>query len=134
MFYLRYMPFVALGIITLIIVIMNVRKNRFSENESLFWTIAGLIMIFSPLYMGYVDRLALMVGVDYAPSLIFALTFIYVFFLLYRLSASTHRLNERIVELIQLNAIYENELRILREKNDTGSEKLLSNAQNDNRE
>ena len=116
MFYLRYITFAALGIITLIVVIMNVRKNRFSEKESLFWTIAGLIMILSPLYMNYVDRLAAMVGVDYAPSLIFALIFLYVFFLLYRQSATIHKMNESIIELIQLNAIYENELRTLREK------------------
>jgi len=116
MFYLRYIVFAILGVLTLIIVIMNVRKNRFSEKESLFWTIAGLIMILSPLYMNHVDRLAAMVGVDYAPSLIFALIFIYVFFMLYRQSAALHKQNERIVELIQLNAIYENELRTLREK------------------
>jgi len=116
MFYLRSITFATLGIITLIIVIMNVRKNRFSEKESLFWTIAGLLMILSPLYTNYVDRLAAMVGVHYPPSLIFALIFLYVFFLLYRQSAAIHKMNESIVELIQLNAIYENELRTLREK------------------
>jgi len=116
MFYLRYLPFVIIGVLTLIIVVMNVKKNNFSEKDSLFWTIAGLIMILSPLYMGYVDRLAHFVGVDYPPALIFALIFIYVFFLLYRLSAAAHKQNERITELIQLNAIYENELRILKEK------------------
>jgi len=116
MFYLRYITFAALGIITLIIVIMNVRKNRFSEKESFFWTVAGLVMILSPLYMDYVDKLSTMVGVAYPPSLIFALIFLYVFFLLYRQSASVHKMNESIVELIQLNAIYENELRALRKK------------------
>ena len=116
MFYLRYFTFVIIGIITLIIVLVNVKKNRFSEKESLFWAIAGLIMILSPLYMDYIDALSTMVGVDYPPSLIFALTFIYVFFLLYRQSAAVHKLNERVIELIQLNAIYENELRLLNEK------------------
>ena len=116
MFYLRYMPFVALGLVTLIIVVVNVKKNKFSEKESFFWTIAGLIMTFSPLYMGYVDRFADLVGVDYPPALIFAFIFIFVFFLIYRLSATVHKLNERIIELIQLNAIYENELRALKEK------------------
>jgi len=116
MMYLRYVPFFLIGILTLIIVVRNVRKNRFSEKESLFWTIAGLIMALSPFYMGYIDRLAALVGVDYAPALIFALAFIFVFFLLYRLSAAAHRQNERVVELIQLNSIYENELRVLKEK------------------
>ena len=61
--------------------------------------------------MGYIDRLAVMVGVAYAPSFIFALLFIFVFFLLYRQTATVHSLNEKITELIQLNAIYERELK-----------------------
>jgi hypothetical protein len=113
---LRYIPFVAIGLFTLIIMIRNVIRNRFSEKESLFWTVAGLIMVASPFYMGYVDRFSNMLGVTYAPSLIFALLFVFVFFLLYRLSATIHRLNERLVELIQLNAIYENELRTLKKR------------------
>jgi len=115
---LRYMPFVVIGIITLIIVIRNVIRKKFSETDSLFWTIAGLIMIFSPSYMGFIDRTAMFFGVAYAPSLIFALLFLFVFLLLFRQSATVHTLNERILELIQLNAIYEKELRILKEKID----------------
>jgi len=107
---------VIIGLLTLIILIINVRKNKFSEKESLFWAIAGMIMILSPLYMDHVDKLASLVGVEYAPSLIFALVFLFVFFLLYRQSATIHKMNERIIELIQLNAIYENELRVLKEK------------------
>ena len=125
---LRYITFVVLGIITLAVVVMNVRKKKFSEKESLFWTIAGLIMVLSPIYMDYIDNLARAVGVDYAPSLIFALIFLFVFFLLYRQSATVHELNERIIELIQLNAIYENELRSLREKIDASCEKDSSGA------
>ena len=116
MIVLRYIPFVIIGLLTLIILIINVRKNKFSEKESLFWAIAGMIMILSPLYMDHVDKLASLVGVEYAPSLIFALVFLFVFFLLYRQSATIHKMNERIIELIQLNAIYENELRVLKEK------------------
>jgi len=118
MYNLRYMPFVAIGIVTLVILIINVRKNKFSEKESIIWALAGLIMLLSPFYMDYVDILANMVGVDYPPSLIFAVAFLFVFFLIYRLTAAVHRLNERVIELIQLNSIYENELRALREKID----------------
>jgi len=113
---LRFMPFVLVGVITLVISIRNAMTNKFSEKESIIWTIAALIMMLSPLYMGVVDRIAHLVGVDYPPSLIFAFLFLFVFFLLYRQSAATHRMNEKLVELIQLNAIYENELRAIKEK------------------
>ena len=116
MIVLRYVPFVIIGIVTLFALVVNVKKNKFSENESLFWAVAGLVMLFSPLYMDYIDTLSKSVGVDYAPALIFAMLFIFVFFLLYRQSAKVHSVNERVVELIQLNAIYENELRVLKEK------------------
>ena len=110
---MRYIPFVIIGAFTLIMMVRNVIKGKFSEKESLFWALAGLIMVTSPLYMDYVDKLSLMVGVTYTPALIFALLFIFVFFLLYRLSAAVYKLNEKMTELIQLNAIYEQEIRKL---------------------
>ena len=116
MFNLRYIPFVVIGVLALAILIINVKKNKFSEKESIIWAFAGLVLILSPFYMDHIDNLALLVGVTYAPSLIFAVAFLFVFFLIYRLSASVHKLNERIIELIQLNAIYENELRSLKEQ------------------
>ena len=122
----RYMPFVVIGLIAIVVLIVNVKKNKFSEKESIIWAVAGLIMTLSPLYMDYVDKLAAMVGVEYAPSLIFAVAFIFVFFLIYRLTAAVHKLNERVVELIQMNAIYENEIRNLRE--------MLKNSETDKQE
>jgi len=110
---MRYIPFVVIGVFTLIIMIRNVARGKFSEKESFFWALAGLIMVTSPFYMDYVDRFSMMMGISYTPALIFALVFVFMFFLLYRLSAVVHRLNERITELIQLNAIYEQEIRKL---------------------
>jgi len=121
---LRFVPFILIGILALVVSIRNAMSNKFSEKESILWAVAAVIMILSPLYMGFVDRLVSLVGVEYPPSLIFAFLFLFVFFLLYRQSAATHRMNEKLVELIQLNAIYENELRALKEKvNDKGDTK-----------
>jgi len=116
MYNYRYLPFVAIGVITLIILVVNVKRKKFSEKESIIWALAGLILALSPFYMDYVDILANFVGVDYPPSLIFAIAFIFVFFLIYRLTATVHKLNEKVTELIQQNAIFENELRELKEK------------------
>ena len=79
---LRYIPFVIIGILTFVLLFRNVARNNFSEKESFFWTVAGLVLIFSPLYMRYVDILSTKLGVAYAPSLVFALVFIFMFFLL----------------------------------------------------
>jgi len=116
MYNYRYLPFVGVGIIALIVLVINVKRKKFSEKESIIWALAGLIMALSPFYMDYIDMLAILVGVDYAPSLVFAGLFIFVFFLIYRLSAAVHKLNERTVELVQLNSIQENEIRSLKEK------------------
>jgi len=107
---MRYIPFVILGAFTLTMMVRNAIKGKFSEKESLVWAIAGLIMVTSPFYMRYVDRVSLFLGVSYTPALIFALLFIFVFLLIYRLSAMIYKLNERMTELIQLNAIYEQEI------------------------
>ena len=116
MYNVRYIPFVIIGILAVAILIINVKKNKFSEKESIIWAFAGLVLILSPFYMDYIDQLSLLVGVTYPPSLIFALLFLFVFFLIFRLTAAVHKLNERVIELIQLNSIYENELRTLKEK------------------
>jgi len=116
MYNVRYIPFVIIGILAVAILIINVKKNKFSEKESIIWAFAGLVLILSPFYMDYIDQLSLLVGVTYPPSLIFALLFLFVFFLIFRLTAAVHKLNERVIELIQLNSIYENELRKLKEK------------------
>ena len=116
MYNLRYIPFVVIGAMAVVFLVINVKRNKFSEKESIIWAFAGLVLILSPFYMDYIDKLALLVGVTYAPSLIFALLFVFVFFLIYRLTAAVHGLNEKVTELIQLNSIYENELRALKEK------------------
>jgi len=116
MFNLRYIPFVVIGVLALVILIINVKKNKFSEKESIIWAFAGLVLILSPFYMDYIDQLSLLVGVTYPPSLIFAMLFLFVFFLIFRLTAAVHKLTERVTELIQLNSVYENELRILKDK------------------
>jgi len=116
MYNVRYIPFVIIGILAVAILIINVKKNKFSEKESIIWAFAGLVLILSPFYMDYIDQLSLLVGVTYPPSLIFALLFLFVFFLIFRLTAAVHKLIERVIELIQLNSIYENELRKLKEK------------------
>jgi len=119
----RYLPFVFIGVIALIVMIRNTIKGKFSETESLIWALAGLIMVTSPFYMDLVDRISLSIGVSYTPALIFALVFLFVFFLLYRLSAAVYRLNEKLTELVQLNAIYEQEIRKLSQGAATAEQK-----------
>ena len=104
----------------------NAIKGKFSEKESLVWAIAGLIMVTSPFYMRYVDRISLFLGVSYTPALIFALLFVFVFLLIYRLSAMIYKLNERMTELIQQNAIFEKEIRKLKIKMEATGQKAGS--------
>jgi len=122
----RYIAFVILGVFTLIMMLRNAIKGKFSEKESLVWAIAGLIMVTSPFYMRYVDRISLFLGVSYTPALIFALLFVFVFLLIYRLSAMIYKLNERMTELIQQNAIFEKEIRKLKIKMETTGQKAES--------
>jgi len=125
---LRFAPFFLIGIVIIIVLIRNVVKKKFSERESFFWAIAGLIMILSPFLVDFANGLAHFIGIAYPPALVFALLFVFVFFLLFRLTSTVHTLNERITELVQLNSIYENELRSLKEKSENVSDSQEQDA------
>lgn len=99
--------FVFLGIISMGIVYHNVKNSNFSEKESFFWMLASLIVMILPFCIPILNLSADKLGVEYPPSLLFLLSILFLFFLLFRLSKYLFIEHERIKELSQKLAILE---------------------------
>lgn len=99
--------FICLGILLVIYVYNRVKKNIFSEKESMFWMLGSLIIFIVSLFPNIVDYLSDALGIIYPPSLLFLISMIFIIFLLLRQSQQISMLNSTVKELVQRNALME---------------------------
>lgn len=105
----------ALALAMVILILWMIRRDRLPVSHSLWWlTVSALIALFG-LAPGLLDALAAMVGIAYAPSLLFFLAILTLLIkvLLEDLELTTNR--RRLLRLAQKTAILEEEVRRLRE-------------------
>lgn len=106
----------ALGVAMAALILWMIRRDRLPISHSLWWlTVSALIALFG-LAPGLLDALARMVGISYAPSLLFVLAILTLLIkvLLEDLELTTNR--RRLLRLGQKTAILEQEVRQLREQ------------------
>ena len=99
--------FVFLGILSMITVYSNVKNGNFSEKESFFWMMASLIVALLPFCIPILNRVSEILGIDYPPALLFVLSILFLFFLVFRVSKYLFIEHERVKELAQKVAILE---------------------------
>lgn len=105
-----------LGVAMFVLIIWMIRRDRLPVSHSLWWlTVSVLIALFG-LMPGLLDTLARMVGIAYAPSLLFVLAILTLLFkvLLEDMELTTNR--RRLLRLAQKTAILEAEMRRLKEQ------------------
>lgn len=108
--------FIILAIIFMIYVYSNVKKQEFSIEESVFWVIGTIVLLLLSIFYKSLDKIALSIGVSYAPSLVFVIAIMFLLFINFRSSKKISKQNEKIIELAQRLSILEFELEI-KEKN-----------------
>lgn len=107
---MQALVFFSLGLIFFINIISRIKSRRFSESESLFWILAALLAMASPLYIEILDKISYSIGIEYPPSFLFVLSILFILLLVFRLSESNHMLKEQVKNLAQNYAIMENQL------------------------
>lgn len=110
-----------LGAAMAALILWMIRRDRLPVSHSLWWlTVSALIALFG-LIPGLLDALARMVGITYAPSLLFVLAILTLLIkvLLEDLELTTNR--RRLLRLAQKTAILEEEVRQLRDRMDKQS-------------
>lgn len=92
-------------------VVEQVRRRRLAVEYSLIWIVTGLGMIFFSLWKKGIDYLASLMGIYYAPSAIFMIFGVMVFFLCIHFSLAISKLSSNNRVLIQRIALLEDELK-----------------------
>ena len=102
--------FIVLAIIFIIYVYVNVKDQELSIKESFFWMVGSIVMLLLSMFYKMVDKVAVLLGVWYPPSLVFLIAIMFLLFINFRNSKKLYKQNERIIELAQKVSILEIEL------------------------
>jgi len=98
-----------LSIIFVLVVLHLIRKKYLREQYSLLWLLFGLSMIVLSIGTSWLEWLAHLVDVKYAPALLFLVGIIFCLVLILHLTVVVSKLTERVVRLTQEMAILKNE-------------------------
>jgi len=95
----------------LIVVVELIRRGRLKEKYSLLWLFAGGILLFLSSSRGTLDFIAGLLGIFYAPSLLFLLAFLFLLLITLHFSVVVSGLSEKNKKLAQELALLRQELR-----------------------
>jgi len=90
-----------IAVLTLIWVILATIKRKIREKESIIWITLAILLIVISLLPRFLDNVASVLGISYPPSLLFALGFVFVFLICFRLSQEISLSRHREKELAQ---------------------------------
>ena len=101
--------FIIIAILSMIYIILEIRKKRFSIKESFWWMIASFIMLILAIFPYSINWIALKIGVAYPPSLLFVFCIIFLVLMIFRNSKRISEQQMKIIELGQRLSILESE-------------------------
>lgn len=103
--------FTIISIFTIILILNTVRKKLLSISESFFWLCGGLGMLILSAFPKLLDNIAIWVGVDYPPSLLFAFAVLFLILINFRHSKLLTSQKEQIIELSQNIALLQEKIK-----------------------
>lgn len=101
--------FILIAIISMIYIILEIRKKRFSIKESFWWMVASFVMLILAIFPYSINWIALKIGIQYPPSLLFVLCILFLVFIIFRNSKRISEQQMKIIELAQKVSILESE-------------------------
>ena len=114
---LRLVAFgVAIAVILLLLVLELVRRRRLQERYAILWILTALVLLVLSIWRGALESMAGMVGIAYAPALLFAITSFFVVIVLLHYSTVISRLSQQNTSLAQAVALLEERVRRLEEQ------------------
>src|SRR5574344_892649 len=102
--------FIVIGALLFIYIIGIVIKGTFDIYESIFWLIGTLIILILSIFPNLIIWLANIIGIEYAPSLLFLLVAIFLLFINFRNTQKISKQKEKILSLAQDVAILKNDI------------------------
>lgn len=94
--------FAALFSLAFIMLVLEfVRSKKLKEQYSLLWLLVGLLMLTLTLWRNLLEKVALMLGIYYAPSLLFVAGILFCFMLILHYSLVISKLHTQNITLAQ---------------------------------
>ncbi|WIV19879.1 DUF2304 domain-containing protein [Paenibacillus polygoni] len=90
-----------------------IRKRKLKEQYALLWLLMSAIMMVLSLFPSILDRLAVRIGIFYAPSLLYLLSVVAILFILLHLTITVSSLTNRVVVLTQTLGLTEERIQKL---------------------
>lgn len=102
--------FAVVGLIVMVYVYKKVSKNKIAEKESLFWMLGAIGLFILSIIPNTIQIIARLLGIEYAPSMLFMIGIIFCLILIFRLTVCIFSLQQQVKELGQRNAIMQKTL------------------------
>ncbi|SDG28302.1 hypothetical protein SAMN04488542_13314 [Fontibacillus panacisegetis] len=110
--------FALIGLLVIFYVYNRVKKNLFSEKESMFWMLGAVVVFILSIFPKVIDQFSRILGIEYPPSLLFLCAMMFILILLLRQGQQISILTNNVKELIQRNALLEQKIMEVCEKNE----------------
>ncbi len=102
------------GIGLLVVLFQLIRKNRLEEKYALLWIASAMILILFSVWRGLLEKLAMMVGIYYAPSALFLIALFCGVIIALHFSVVISNLTRQTKTLAQEVALLRQEIEVLR--------------------
>lgn len=116
----------AAGLFLVLITLRSLIYRGFSEWQSLFWIFSGLVLMFIGLFPSFTYWIAKLFGVDYVPSIFFAIAIILTLYGIYYCFKAITKLQSRVQELAMQVALLNQENELLQNANKRMSEQAAA--------
>ncbi|MCK9480091.1 MAG: DUF2304 domain-containing protein [Firmicutes bacterium] len=103
-----YIVTLAISVLFLVLTFVYLKKRRLDFKYAIIWIITNLIIIVFALNTRVLDAAAGLIGVEYAPAMLFAGGLVLVMFFIFHITLYVSDLKQRIVRLTQEIAILKN--------------------------
>ncbi|WFA16425.1 DUF2304 domain-containing protein [Paenibacillus mucilaginosus] len=100
------------SILFLLVILDMVRRQKLKEQYSLLWILFGIVLFIISINVKLVEVVAAMLGVLYAPALIFLFGLLFCFVFILHLTMVISKLTDRVLRLSQAVAIMEQERKL----------------------
>lgn len=102
---------IVFSLLVMLFVFELIRRKKLREKYSLIWFGAGLVMILFSVWRGLLDQAAHVLGVGYAPALLFMIALFFGMVLMIHFSVVISELTEKNKTLAQEIALLKTELK-----------------------
>ena len=93
------------AVIYTIVVIKLLIKRKINEKNTIHWLSAVFLVLVLAAIPDILDKIAIFIGIDYPPSLLFLITSLVLFYIVLRQAVQISVLDDKVRELAQLIAL-----------------------------